>query len=147
MTAASIPDQRRYTVGATVLVIVHFVIAFLHGHPHSTLEVPLMLWQNVYIYTLIVAAPLVAAALLWTRWFSAGVGLLAFSMLASFCFGVFFHFIYVSPDHIHHLPPGDLHGLFIATAYLLAVIEAGGTIYGAWGWMRFRQPAVAPATA
>jgi hypothetical protein len=86
--------------------------------------------------------PIAAAALYWTRWQRFGALLLTVSMTGSFLFGVYHHFVAVSPDHVSHLPEGDARGLFIATAILLAAVEAAGIAFGVWTW---RQPK--PSTA
>ena len=51
----------------TVAVLAHLVIALLHGVAHTELGVELNTWQKIYAAVVIVAAPLVAAGLLWTR--------------------------------------------------------------------------------
>ena len=132
--------MRRDAIIATLLVVVHHVIAFAHGEAHTQLGVDLAPWQWAYVYGVITIAPVVATILYWTRWQREGALLLGISMLGSFLFGVYHHFIAVSPDHVSHLPPGDAQGMFVATAILLAVTEAAGTAFGFWSW---RQ---APAT-
>lgn len=130
---------------ATVIVVVRQLVAVLHGNAHDQLGVGLSAWQNAFVYMVIVVAPLVAAALYWTRYVQAGALLLGISMLAGMLFGIFFHFIHVSPDNVQHLPAGDGQGSFIATAILLVPIELAGTIYGFWSWSRLKK--VRPATA
>ena len=122
--------------GATVLVLAHLVIAYLHGEAHASLGVGLVAWQWAYVYGVITVAPLVAMALYWTRWRAAGALLLGVSMLGSFLFGVYHHFMAVSPDHVHHLPEGDAQGVFVATAYLLAISEAAIAAFGFWSWRK-----------
>lgn len=119
---------------ATAIVVLHLAVAIVHGQAHERLGVGLDMWQNVFVYTVIVAAPIVAAALSWTRWSKAGACLLGFSMLGSLAFGVYHHFIAVSSDHVGHLPEGDAQGLFVATAILLVPIEAAGAVFGLWSW-------------
>jgi hypothetical protein len=55
-------------------------------------------------------------------------------MFGSLLFGVYYHFVAVSPDHVSHLPEGDAQGVFIVTAILLAISEAAGTAFGIWTW-------------
>ncbi len=55
-------------------------------------------------------------------------------MIGSLGFGVYFHFIAVSNDHVSHLPEGDARGLFVVTAVLLVVVEAAGAAFGGWSW-------------
>jgi len=119
---------------ATAIVLVRQLVAMLHGNAHEQLGVGLSPWQNAFVYTIIVAAPIVAAILYWTRYAAAGALLLGISMLAGMLFGIYFHFIAVSPDHISHLPAGDAQGFFIATAMLLVPVELVGTGFGFWSW-------------
>ena len=135
--------MKRIATIAMILVVVHVVIAYLHGEAHMRLGVGLAPWQWAYVYLVILFAPLVAMMLYWTPWPSTGAMLLGVSMTASFGFGVYHHFIAVSPDHVSHLPPGDAQGLFIATAILLAVSEAVTAAFGFWSYTVLRR-SIAP---
>lgn len=126
---------------ATVLVLVHLVIAYLHGEAHSRLGVDLAAWQWTYVYSVITVAPLVAMAMYWTAWRKAAALLLGVSMVGSFLFGVYHHFVAVSPDHVSHLPEGDAQGLFVSTAVLLAISEAATAAFALWDWTRERSRA------
>ncbi|NNL68226.1 MAG: hypothetical protein HKP30_18400 [Myxococcales bacterium] len=117
-------------------VAVHAAVLLGHGAAHSDLGVVLALWQQVYAYTLIVAGPLVAAALLGAGRLRPGFTLLAVCMLASLLFGVYHHYVAVSPDHVAHLPPGEAQPLFRATAAGMGVVEAAGVVIG---WLGLRQ--------
>ncbi len=130
---------------ATALVLVHLVISYLHGDAHEQLGVGLAAWQWAYVYVVTLAAPLLAMVLYWTRWSAAGAMLLGVSMVGSFAFGVYHHFVAVSPDHVSHLPPGDAQGMFIATAWLLAISEAVIAAFGFWSFARLRRAPAGPA--
>jgi hypothetical protein len=67
-------------------------------------------------------------------------------MLGSLLFGVYHHYVAVSPDHVAHLPPGESQPLFRATAALMACIQAGGVVVAgvALGRRRRAKP-VSPA--
>ena len=132
----------RNAIAATLLVVVHQGIAIAHGQAHEQLGVDLAIWQWVYVYFVITIAPVIAALFYWTRWQRFGAVLLTVSILGSFLFGVYHHFVAVSPDHVSHLPEGDAQGLFVATAILLAISEAAGVALGVWTW-RSPQPAIA----
>ncbi|MFQ5528394.1 MAG: hypothetical protein ACE5GX_19335, partial [Thermoanaerobaculia bacterium] len=67
----------------TLAVLTHLVVVVLHGHAHSRLGVELNGFQTGYAAVVIVAAPLVAAALLWTGRLRLGAQLLFVSMLAA----------------------------------------------------------------
>jgi hypothetical protein len=86
-----------------------------------------------FVYGVILLAPTVAALVIWTR--HAGTALLVFlvSMVGSFLFGVYHHYIAVSSDNIHHLPGGDsvARGAFIGSAAVLAVLELVSSVYAA----------------
>jgi hypothetical protein len=110
----------------TLVVLAHLVVNVLHGQAHTKLAVGLASWQQVYVITVILVAPLVALALSWTRYAKAGAWLLLWSMLGSLIFGVVYHYIIISNDHVAHLPPGEAGGIFRITALLLAITEAVG---------------------
>ena len=110
----------------TLVVLAHLVVNVLHGQAHTKLAVGLASWQQVYVITVILVAPLVALALSWTRYAKAGAWLLLWSMLGSLIFGVIYHYIIISNDHVAHLPPGEAGGIFRITALLLAITEALG---------------------
>lgn len=80
-------------------------------------------------------APLAAGLLLWKRMKTAGALLLAASMAGSLIFGVYNHFVALSPDHVSHvglLPQKFWALIFQITAVLLVLIEATGI----WAGMR-----------
>jgi hypothetical protein len=115
----------------TIAVLAHLVVNLLHGQAHTKLGVGLTNWQQIYVVTVILLAPLVALVLSWTRYARAGLWLLLVSMLASLIFGICYHYIIVSPDHVAHLPPGDARGLFRVTALLLVITEIAGVVVAA----------------
>ena len=110
----------------TLVVLAHLVVNVLHGQAHTKLAVGLASWQQVYVITVILVAPLVALALSWTRYAKAGAWLLLWSMLGSLIFGIVYHYVIISNDHVAHLPPGEAGGIFRITALLLAITEAVG---------------------
>jgi len=112
----------------TIIVLAHLVVNLLHGQAHTTLGVGLNSWQQVYVLTVVLLAPLVALGLSFTRYTRVGLWLLLVSMLGSFIFGGVYHYIIISPDHVAHLPPGDARGMFRITALLLLATEALGVI-------------------
>lgn len=136
--------MKRNAAIATALVLIHLGIAVLHGQAHKSLDVDLEAWQWSYVYIIITALPLVAMVLYWTPWQALGGLLLFVSMAASFGFGFYFHFVAVSPDHVRHLPEGDAQGMFVATAVLLAVVEAAATAFGFWTFVKVKPKAAIP---
>jgi hypothetical protein len=135
--------NRRATIAALV-VILHQAVSLAHGWAHEWLGVDLDPWQWAFVYSVIVVAPLVAMVMYFTRWQRAGTLLLGVSMLGSLLFGIYHHFIAMSPDHVSHLPEGDAQGLFIATAILLVPVEVAGTALGFWNWARPQRAVTMP---
>jgi len=61
----------------STLVIAHLVATMWHGDAHSTLGIDLSAAQTLYVLVVILAAPVVSAILIWTRFTVYGVGLFA----------------------------------------------------------------------
>jgi len=133
--------NRILAIAGTLAVGIHGIIAALHGAAHSDLGIQMTAAENAFINIVIVAAPVVAAVLLWTRLARAGAILLAISMAGALLFGGYHHYVAISPDHVAHLPAGNLQGQFRATAALLIVSEAFGVGVGAWGAWRGTEAA------
>jgi hypothetical protein len=123
----------RNRILGTVAVLAHLAVMMLHGQAHDKLSVGLSSWQNIYVLVVIAIAPLVAMVLLWTRYAHPGLTVLVVSMAASLIFGVVYHYVVISPDHVSHLPPGDAQGQFRMTAALLVLTELFGVIVGLLG--------------
>jgi hypothetical protein len=119
-------------VGLAV-VVVHALITVAHGIAHAELGVALSAFQTAYVVVVISVAPIVAAILLWTRLSRLGWLVLTVSMAAALVFGISWHYVAVSPDHVSHVPEGHFQGLFRLTALLLVCSEAFGTAVGVWG--------------
>jgi hypothetical protein len=118
--------QSRIAWIVTLVVLAHLVVNVLHGQAHTKLGVGLTTWQQAYVMVVILLAPLVALVLSWTRYAKGGAWLLLCSMLGSLIFGVAYHYIIISNDHVAHLPPGEARGLFRITALFLAIAETAG---------------------
>lgn len=67
----------------------------------------------------------------FTRYARAGLWLLFVSMLGSLIFGIVYHYIVISPDHVAHLPVGEARGMFRITAVLLLITETFGVAVAA----------------
>jgi len=104
----------------------------VHDAAHRELGVHLSTWQTIFAYLVIVAAPVLAALLVFTAYQRLGFALLAISMLGALLFGLYHHYILVSPDHVSHLPLGEAQGLFRATAAAMGVLELAGVGLGVW---------------
>ena len=114
-----------------IVVLVHLVVSVLHGNAHTSLGVGLNNWQQVYVYIVILFAPLGALVLSFTPHAKATLWLLLVSMLGSLVFGAAYHFVIISPDHVAHLPAGDARAMFRFTAVLLLITEAFGVLVSA----------------
>lgn len=118
----------------TAVVAVHLAASLWHGNAHTRLAIDLPAEKTVFVFIVILIAPVVAAALVWTRYLSVGLWLFFLSMLGSFLFGAYHHFWLVSPDNIGHLPAGSpaAHSQFITSAAVIALIELAAALYGAY---------------
>jgi len=131
--------RRKIVLLSTVAVLAHLVVSMVHGRAHERLAVGLSNWQNLYVLIVIVIAPLIAMVLTWTRLARIGFLLLVISMAGSLVFGVAYHYVVISLDHVSHLPPGDAQGLFRTTALLLVLTELSGILVGWWGLRESRN--------
>jgi hypothetical protein len=113
---------------------VHLVATLWHGDAHQRLAIDLPPVKNVFVYLVILVAPVVAAVLVWTRRLEVGLGLFTFSMLGALLFGVYHHYVLVSPDNVAHLPHGAPrdHAHFITSAAAIALLELGSAACGAF---------------
>lgn len=118
----------------TGLVAIHLAASLWHGGAHTQLAVTLSPEKNIFVYVVILIAPIVAAFLVWTRYLSAGLWVFFLSMLGSLLFGAYHHYVLVSPDNIGHLPDGspESHARFITSAAAIALLELASALYGAF---------------
>jgi len=116
----------------TGLVIVHLAVSLWHGSAHTHLGIELSTGQTLFIYIVIIVAPVVASILVWIRYVSIALWVFCLSMLGSFLFGGYQHYVLVSPDNIHYLPAGtpESHSHFMISACVIALIELGSALYG-----------------
>jgi hypothetical protein len=116
------------------IVILHVVITFVHAIAHTNLYIAMSLLQNVYIFLVILAGPIFAAVYLRKNP-PVGFAVLAVSMLGSFLFGVYYHFIAISSDNVLTLDDRPWTMTFQLTAVLLAIVEFAGTGLGLAGFL------------
>jgi hypothetical protein len=123
-----------YKTVISLVVALHLGATLWHGDAHRQLAVGLPLAKSIFVYIVILIAPIVAAVLAWTRYFSAGLWLFFISMLGALLFGVYHHYVLVSPDNIGHLPEGPLsaHSQFVSSSAVIALLELIGSLYGAF---------------
>ena len=117
---------------ALVVVAIHFAVVVLHSAAHEVLSVKASPAQLAFIFPVIIVAPVVAGFML-LRFEKLGTVLLAASMFGSFVFGVYYHFVADTIDHVGHvarLEPPFWSQMFLATSYLLAISEMVGAAVG-----------------
>lgn len=123
---------RTLKLAALAVVAFHFVVVVLHSIAHEMLPVKATPMQLAFIVPVIVVAPVIAGIML-RKFERFGMILLTASMLGSFVFGVYYHFIADTIDHVAHVAhrePILWSQMFQITAYLLAISEALGTAVG-----------------
>ncbi|GAP96631.1 hypothetical protein [Leptolyngbya sp. NIES-2104] len=116
--------QRTHFV--TTIVVIHTIVVALHGLAHQKIPVPLSLAQSLFVEIVIVLAPIAAAILLWTRFYQMGHWLFFGAMIGALLFGIYNHFIAITPDHISQIPFQSWGVLFQVTAILLLITEGCG---------------------
>lgn len=109
----------------TVLAAIHLGVAIWHGAAHTELAVALSPAQTLFVYVVVVLAPVVAVGLLWTRSVRVALWLFFIALSASFFFGIYYHYVFVSPDNVRHLPAGTAaaHAHFARSAGVLVLSE------------------------
>lgn len=132
--------MRKLVISA--LVAVHLAASLWHGSAHTRLAINLPAAKTLFVFIVILIAPIVAALLVWTRYISIGLWVLFLSMLGSFLFGVYHHYLLVSPDNIRHLPAGspEAHSQFITSAGIIALLELASALYAAYCLRNYLKP-------
>ena len=138
--------MKRVALYGTVVVLMHLVVGLLHGRAHTELQIGLSSFQTLFVVGVITIAPLLAMVLLWTQRRRLGLVLLTASMAGACVFGLYYHFVVPSPDHVAHVPAGLWGDLFRMTAVLLALSEALGFVLGLV-WLRTQTKSFNAANA
>ena len=115
-----------------IIVAFHFLVVVLHSVAHEVLSVKASPAQLAFIFPVIIVAPVVAGFML-LKFEKFATVLLTAAMIGSFVFGVYYHFIADTIDHVAHvarLEPPFWAQMFLATAYLLAISEMLGAAVG-----------------
>jgi hypothetical protein len=116
---------------ATLIVILHLLVVVIHGNAHQQLHIGTSVWQRVFIVTVILIGPVLAMALLWTRFKRVGYVVLLVTMAGSLVFGLAYHFLVHGSDNALALQSGHWESLFGTTAVWLAVTEAAAVVWSA----------------
>lgn len=97
---------------------------------HREFHVGLAPLASIFVIVVVLVFPLIATGLLWTAKKRLGLILLSLSMFGSLIFGLYHHFLAVSPGHVHSQPASAWGTAFVVTAYPLLITEAIGTYVG-----------------
>jgi peptidoglycan/LPS O-acetylase OafA/YrhL len=118
----------------TGLVAIHLAASLWHGSAHTQLAIALTPAKTVFVFAVILLAPLIAAALIWTRCKRVGLWVFSLSMLGAFLFGTVHHYVLVSNDNVHHLPEGSPESLsqFVTSAAVIALLELASALFGVY---------------
>src|SRR5215203_1548768 len=99
--------MRKAAVYGTAMILLATAANILHAVSHAGQGVlSLEAWQWGYVVGVIFVSPIIAAALLWTRYRLVGAWLLLASMVGSFAFDFAYHFLIPGPDNNFMLQPG-----------------------------------------
>jgi hypothetical protein len=121
-------NTKTLKLAALSLVGFHFLTVVLHSVAHEVLSVKATPAQLAFIVPVIILAPVLAGFVL-PKFNRVGAALLSASMLGSFVFGLYYHFIADTIDHVAHvaqLRPAFWSGMFRVTAWLLLASEVLG---------------------
>src|ERR1700687_6055846 len=89
----------------TAIVVGHLLVNIVHGLAHRELRVGLDPQASIFVIVVVLVCPLLAMGLMWTAEKRLGLILLSLSMFGSLLFGLYHHFLVLSPDHIPLQPP------------------------------------------
>jgi hypothetical protein len=128
-------DRSKAVRLALYAVIAHAAVLVVHSAAHEVLGVEASPAQLAFIVAVIIVAPLAGGLLLWKGNVKAGALVLTASMTGALAFGVYYHFVADTADHVSHvarLSPAGWAVAFQASALLLSLAEA----FGAWAGAR-----------
>ncbi len=116
----------------TAIVVIHAIMNGLHGLAHVEIPVSLSLLQSLFVGIVIFLTPIVAAVLLWTQLYRIGSWLLLGATAGSLLFGVYNHYIVISPDHFTQVSFAGWGLLFQITAILVVIVDGLGCGVSVW---------------
>ena len=135
---------------ASPVVWAHLAAACAHGVSHVRVGVVPAPADTAYLAATVYLGPLLGLALLRLGRRRAGAGVLAAAMAGALVYGVTYHCVLDTPDHVAHVAHavgGAWAAAFTATALAIAVLEALGIAAGALLWPRSVAAALATASA
>ena len=123
----------------TTIAVIHAIANGLHGLAHLEIPIPLSLLQSLFVGIVIFLIPIIAAVLLWTHFYRIGSWLLLSSMAGSILFGLYNHFIAISPDHVSQVAFEGWGLVFQVTAILILIVDGLGSGIGFWALRTIQQ--------
>ncbi|MEG3894228.1 MULTISPECIES: hypothetical protein [unclassified Microcoleus] len=123
----------------TTIAVIHAIANGLHGLAHLQIPIPLSLLQSLFVGIVIFLMPIIAAVLLWTQFYRIGSWLLLSSMAGSLLFGLYNHFIEISPDHVSQVASEGWGLVFQVTAILILIVDGLGSGIGFWALRTIQQ--------
>jgi hypothetical protein len=125
----------RFSIGrqqfAVIIIVTHLAVATLHGVAHEVLAVSaggraglLVVAAAVYVGPLLALAGLIGGRR------TASALTLSVSMGAALVYGLTFHYVLRTLDHVALAPRGPWGDVFRSTAAVIAVLEACGLAAG-----------------
>ncbi|HKE58086.1 MAG TPA: hypothetical protein VKB46_15340 [Pyrinomonadaceae bacterium] len=124
-------DYRNLRNITAAIILVHLIVSMIHGYAHTQALVTLSAVGQIYVIVVIILAPLLGGALLYSRRLKTGALLAALSLAGSFVFGLVYHFLLPGSDNVMEVH-GEWHMMFMWTAVMLAVLELVGTLTAFW---------------
>lgn len=124
----------------TMIVVLHAIVNGLHGLAHIEIPVALSLLQSLFVGIVIFSTPIIAAILLWTQFYRIGSWLLLSSIAGALLFGIYNHFIVISPDHVSQVSFEGWGLLFQVTAILILIVDGFGCWISVWALKTIQQP-------
>ncbi len=115
---------------ATTIVVAHLLVNVAHGLVHRKLGVGLGYFASIFVIVVVLILPLLAMWFVCKTEKGLGLILLSLSMFGSLLFGLYHHFLVMSPDQVRSQPPSSWGIAFVLTAYGLLITEAIGTYVG-----------------
>ncbi len=114
----------------SALVIAHLLGNLWHGAAHDTLEINLPGVKMMFVYVVILGAPLIGLGLLWFNKELLAYCLVGLSMLGSVLFSVYHHYVWISEDNVEYLPEGSPqdHAHFANSAELIALLALAAAL-------------------
>jgi hypothetical protein len=116
----------------TAIAVIHAIANGLHGLAHVEIPVALSLLQGLFIGLVIFLIPIIAVVLLWTQFYRIGSWLLIGSLAGSLLFGIYNHFLVITPDHVSQVSFADWGLLFQVTAVAIIIVDGLGAGICIW---------------